>query len=208
MAPEKQLQKLSKMHRLFVEAFCGCPMEAAQIAGFGGTLESLRATGNRLLSDPLVLEAIKERSRYLNKMGNAIAVKDERQMFWTSIMNNKDPHHMVEKDSNGIDIPEGNIGMNMRLKASELLGKSEGDFVERLDITGTVSISDVIKESYDINDKSLEDIEAEYMEVRSKKKDDTEDTSPPLLENYTESIYNPEEEEIPTTTISSIGDLI
>ena len=56
--------------------------------------------------------------------------------------------------------------MNMRLKASELLGKAEGDFIDRVDFSGKVTISDVILKSYDIDDKSLEDIEAEYMVVR------------------------------------------
>lgn len=47
-----------------------------------------------------------------------IATKDQRQEFWTEVM--LDP--AIEK--------------NTQLRASELLAKSEGDFVERREITG------------------------------------------------------------------------
>ncbi len=174
MGVPSTLVKLNKKQRLFVEAFIGDVVEAAQIAGYTGSEVHLRKIGNQLLSQPLVMDCIKERSRYLNKMGNVVADREERMMFWTSIMNNNDPHRKEEKDSYGAVLPEGNIPMNMRLKASELLGKAEGDFIDRIDLNHKISISDIVMQSYD-NDRPLEDIEAAYYESRNKEKKQIEE---------------------------------
>lgn len=160
--PQLQLDKrLNPKQRMFVEAFYGCPLEAARIAGYNGEDTYLRAQGNKLLSNPLIMQAIRDRSKYQNKMTNVIADKDHRQELWTSIMRNNDIHERENKDPNGITIPAANIPLAIRLKASELLGKSEGDFVERIDITGNVTITDVIKSSYEV-EESVEALEAEY----------------------------------------------
>ena len=52
-----------------------------------------------------------------------IASRVDRQKFWTEMMTAK------EKDDND------------RLKASELLGRSEGDFTEKIQHTGGVTVS-------------------------------------------------------------------
>lgn len=189
---------LSKKHRMFIEAFNGDVVEAMTIAGFSGQESYLRMKGTELLADPNIVAALKERSKYLNKMGNVIASRDERQMFWTSIMNNNDPHHIKDKDPlTKHELPAGNIPMNVRLKASEMLGKAEGDFVERIDISGKLTISEIIQQSYKIEDKSIEDIEAEYIVMREqKKKADAEE----------ETIEEIEYKEIPQS--QSLGDLI
>lgn len=187
-------KKLNSKERLFVEAYTGDPLEAATIAGYQGADNYRRAQGNKLLSQPYIMEAIKARSRYLTKTKNIIASRDDRMEMWTNIMNNHDPNHKETKDSFGAPVPEGNIPMNMRLKASELLGKSEGDFIERLDVSGTVTISDVIKDSYQIEgEKPLEAIEAEYMVMREKRKRDAakqeeEDDTPSSLDNDISSL--------------------
>ena len=85
--------------------------------------------------------------------------------------------------------------MNMRLKASELLAKAEGDFIERVDFTGKVTISDVIQSSYKIEDKTIEAIEAEYMVLREQKRKQKEEAE--QLE------YDEDDNEI-----TSLGDLI
>ena len=56
------------------------------------------------------------------------ASRNLRQAFWLSIMQNED-HDLKD-----------------RLKASELFGKSEGDFVERLDVSGKLDLAQLIAE--------------------------------------------------------------
>jgi hypothetical protein len=200
-APRHQ-KKVTKQQRLFVEAYCGDEVEAMEIAGYSGADTYLKSRALELLRQPHIMQAIKDRSKYLTNMGAAIASKEERQMMWSSVMNNHDPHHRTEKDANGIPIPKGNLPMNMRLKAAEMLGKSEGDFVERIDINHNITISDIVKQSYEIDDKPLEDIEAEYMVLREQKRKAKEE--PEQIETYPTDYEDHADTETPT----SLGDLI
>jgi len=188
---------LSKKQRLFADAFCGDTLEAMQIAGYQGDNNYLKAQGNQLLQHPDVMEIIKTRAKFAVRTQNAVASRDERMEFWTNIMKNQDEHANDERDSSGIPIPKENINipMNMRLKASELLAKAEGDFIERVDFTGKVTISDVIQSSYKIEDKTIEAIEAEYMVLREQKRKQKEEAE--QLE------YDEDDNEI-----TSLGDLI
>ena len=159
------LNSLSPKHRIFVEAYDGDPIYAARIAGFTGSDNYIKQKGEDLLKQPLIVEAIKERTKYMTTLKNAIATREERQQLWTDIMKNQDPHRKEEVDANGVPVPEGNIPLPIRLKASELLGKSEADFVDKIDMTTNITLTDMIKQSYlpDPEDtRTLEDIEAEY----------------------------------------------
>jgi phage terminase small subunit len=78
-----------------------------------------------------VQEAI--RGRELTKSNNRIATREERQEFWTKVYKGEESQPIVtghREDGTAIveDIPQP---MRDRLKASELLGKSEADFIER-----------------------------------------------------------------------------
>jgi hypothetical protein len=168
---------LTKKQKLFIEAYAGDEVVAMQIAGYSGEPGYLRQQAKKLLSQPKILKALQDRTRYLINLGSAKADREERMMMWSSIMNNHDPHAKQEYDANGIPIQQGNIPLSVRLKASELLGKAEGDFVTQIDINHNVTVSDIIQQSYHIEDKPLEVIEAEYMELREKKKSKNEDES-------------------------------
>lgn len=162
--------KINKKHRLFIEAYDGDVVEALRIAGFEGADSYLKSMGNKLLKDSNIVDAIRQRSLYLVSTAKVIATREERQAFWTSIMRNDDPHARPELTSTGVaKIPE-NIPLGVRLKASELLGKSETDFVERLDINHNLSISDVIKEAYNISNENIDAIEVEYERLHNKNK--------------------------------------
>lgn len=165
------LTALSKAHRLFVEAYDGDVVYACRIAGIGGASASdayLKRKGEELLKEPLILEAIKDRSKYILSTKHAIATREERQALWTAIMKNQDPHRKEEVDSNGVPIPEGNIPLPIRLKASELLGKSEADFVEKIDMSVQHTLTDLIAQSYQ-DDTPIEAIEAEYKRIKEKR---------------------------------------
>lgn len=159
------LTTLTRKHRLFVEAYAGDPAMAMIAAGYVGVPEYLKEMGEQLLSNPIIQEAIKERSRYMAKTFRAIADREERQALLTSWMRNEDPHRKEERDANGAPIPPGNLPENMRIKALELLGKSEGDFVENINHTGTLSFTDLVGKSYEV-EEDIESIEAEYNQVK------------------------------------------
>jgi phage terminase small subunit len=93
----------------FVESYSGNATEAAKQAGYSA--KTAHVQGCRLLRNAQVTAAIKART---NKDSvQAIATRQQRQAFWSDMM---------------LDSAEE---PNVRLKASELLGRSEADFVER-----------------------------------------------------------------------------
>ena len=104
-------KKLPEKRRRFVEAYMGeaggNATEAARLAGYlaPGT------EGHRLLQYAEIQQAIDQRVE--NRPD--IATREERQTFWTSAMRGE-----IE----GLD----------RLKASELLARSQADFVDRVKI--------------------------------------------------------------------------
>ncbi|MGI6075498.1 MAG: terminase small subunit [Pyramidobacter sp.] len=106
--------KLTTRQRRFVDAYDGNATAAALAAGYSA--KTAQRMGSENLSKPLVAEAIRARER--KRASSAIATREERQAFWTATMRN------VRAE------------MRDRLKASELLGKSEGDFIERQELTG------------------------------------------------------------------------
>lgn len=160
---------LSKREMLFVEAFDGDEIYALRIAGYTGADAYLRQLSSNLLKRPDIIEAIKHRDDFKTTTNKVIANREERQALWTSIMRNNDPYHREEVDANGIPIPEANIPIPIRLKASELLGKSEADFVEKIDINAQMTITDVIRQSYlSQDDEDIDAIEAEYNTLKEK----------------------------------------
>ena len=99
---------LNAMRQAFVEAFCGNATEAALKAGYSP--KTAYSQGQRLLKSVEVKAAIA--TRQAPNSAARIADRQERQSFWTHVM--RDP----DED------------MRNRLKAAELLGRSECDFVE------------------------------------------------------------------------------
>lgn len=166
--------KINNQHRLFVENYLGNTVEAMRAAGFQGTDKQLEYLGNQLLANPTILDAIKQRDLYRESTAKAVATRTERQAFWTSIMRNEDPHYIPEVNDKGVTKPKDNLPLPMRLKASELLGKSETDFVEKIDMNHNLTITDVIKEAYTISIDNLDAIEAQYELLHNHKKEQSE----------------------------------
>ena len=105
---------LTKKQQKFIQAYSGNAADAARAAGYSS--RTAKAIGFELLTKPDIKEAIQERER--ERTDSMIATREERQTFWTSVL--RDPETELRD----------------RLRASELLGKSEGDFLERvLDLT-------------------------------------------------------------------------
>lgn len=104
---------LNQRQRAFAEIYDGNATEAARQAGYKGTRHSLEVTGSQLLRKPEVQAAI--RSRTAGVSIARIATREERQAFWTRTL------------------LDSSARMPDRLKASELLGRSQADFVDRLE---------------------------------------------------------------------------
>lgn len=106
--------KLTAKQRRFIDAYDGNGTQAAIAAGYSP--KTARAIAKENLTKPHILAEIK--SRETVRCTPLIASRAERQQFWSSVMRDVDQQ------------------MRDRLKAAELLGKSEADFVERQEITG------------------------------------------------------------------------
>jgi hypothetical protein len=116
------VEKLTEKQRRFVEAYmgeaAGNATEAARLAGYKGNAHTLANVGAENLRKPEITAAVERRV----KADPKIATREQRQEFWTRVMNG--------------DPEVGFAEMRDRLKASELLGKSQADFVEKVEHTG------------------------------------------------------------------------
>lgn len=94
----------------FIDCYKGNATEAAREAGY----KQPKVAGSRLLTNVAICAAIKAREG--KEVKATIASRQERQEFWTSVM-----------QDTGED-------MKNRLKAAELLGKSNADFTENVNL--------------------------------------------------------------------------
>jgi phage terminase small subunit len=124
MAKHAPRGPLTERERRFVEAYMGQAAgngtEAAKLAGYKGTAKVLAVQGTRLLSKANVQAAIDERAA----SDPQIADRTARQRLWSDIAFGRGPYNEA--------------ALKDRLKASELLGKSQADFVERHEHAGAV----------------------------------------------------------------------
>lgn len=102
---------LTPRQQRFVDAYAGNGADAARIAGYTGNVQVLSTQAARLLKKAEVQEAISKRQKPKDRA--VIANREDRQKFWTRIMRSKSRE------------------IGDRLKASELLGKSEADFTDK-----------------------------------------------------------------------------
>lgn len=109
---------LPPMRQKFVDVFNGNATESALLAGYSA--KTAYSMGARLLKNVEVVSAIKERES--KEIAPHIASRRDRQRFWTEVMNDTGQE------------------MKSRLKASELLGKSEADFTEKIQATGDIRV--------------------------------------------------------------------
>lgn len=112
------MQKLTARQEKFVQFYEGNATQAAIKAGY--SKHTAHAIGQENLRKPIINQAIQERNQFNN--APIIASRQERQKFWSDAMKGLIP---------GLD----------RIKASELLGKSEGDFTEKIHHSGGVTVA-------------------------------------------------------------------
>ena len=101
---------LTVKQKRFIDFYDGNGLEAARKAGYKGSYSALGAIASENLRKPYIAEAIAAREK--DRKSEYIADREERQRFWTAGMRGQ-----IE----GVD----------PVRCSELLGKSEADFIER-----------------------------------------------------------------------------
>lgn len=125
---------LTEKQRRFVEAFmgeaCGNATEAARRAGYKGNDVTLASVGRENLGKPQITAAIAQRQ----EADPAVATRQERQAFWTRAMRGEATFVIDGKERT---VP---VAMKDRLKASELLGKTGGDFIDRQEGNLTIRV--------------------------------------------------------------------
>lgn len=106
---------LTARQRRFVEAYDGNASEAARQAGYSPKWAD-KFGPNLIGKNREIAAAIREREE--KRVNSLILSREQRQVFWSTVVQDED------------------ADMRDRLKASELLGRSEGDFLEKtLDVT-------------------------------------------------------------------------
>ena len=101
---------LTVRQQRFVECYNGNASEAARQAGYSERWAT-KFGPNLIGKNREIAAAIREREE--KRVNSLILSREERQIFWSNVV--RDP----DED------------MKNRLKASELLGRSEGDYLER-----------------------------------------------------------------------------
>ena len=123
MTASSRPPKLSLRQKLFCEAYAangGNGSQAAITAGYTESDAGVRS--DRLLNRPHVIEYLKSLTDKIESKN--IARIEEIQTFWTSILRGQ-----VQDDGYPAKLSE-------RIKASELLAKSQGAFIEKLQVSG------------------------------------------------------------------------
>lgn len=168
--------RLSPKTRKFIRMYDGDIVSSMRNAGFVGRDQDLKANGKLLLQQPAVQAAIKELAQIQASEVSLIAKKDEILGFLSSTMRNEDPNH-IKTVKDGIVQEFDNIAITSRLKAAELLGKNQNLFTDRLEVSGSIGIMDIVKRAQDDEDDDIDAIEAEYIRVSDNRKSLEQDGS-------------------------------
>lgn len=135
---------LTLKQRRFIEAYmgeaAGNGTMAAMKAGYKGNYETLNAIASENLRKPAIAKFIEEQT----ENDPLVASRIDRQRFLTAVM--RDPEQPVRE----------------RLKAVELLGKMQGDFVDRQEVTAKMAVAHEHRQALDLSkltDKQLHELE-------------------------------------------------
>jgi phage terminase small subunit len=128
---------LTEKQRRFVEAYTGeahgNATESARLAGYAGNDVTLGQVGAENLKKPQIAAAIQAALEPIRKA--AIMTRERRQELLSKFAEGDDPTALA-------DDPEAPfIPVKDRIKAIEVLGKMQGDFVEKREVTVTNGVT-------------------------------------------------------------------
>jgi len=115
-----ELDALNTRQRHFVLGLVAGKSQAQAYRDAGYASSTPEVNASRLLRNAKVRAAFRQVAEVTQ--GGAIADAVERQAFWTSVMRDR------------------NADMRDRLKASELLGRAGGDFIERVETESSIRV--------------------------------------------------------------------
>lgn len=133
--------KLTPKQQRFVDAYTGEAKgngaQAARLAGYKGTPAALRTMAQENLAKPLIAAAIAAITEEMR--APLIASRKERQALLTKMLRESVTEEVVVTVGTGmgcsqIEKTRKDISARDRLKALELLGKMQGDFIERVEV--------------------------------------------------------------------------
>ena len=124
-------KKLTQKQQAFADLYDGNGTETCRKAGYKGSDNVLAVTATANLRNHKILTILLERQAL--RSNDNIASREERQEFWTNVMRGDEKETVILHTKDGDDV-ELQIPARIaeRLKAAEMLGKSEGDFVDRV----------------------------------------------------------------------------
>ena len=112
---------LTPNQQKFVDLYEGNATATARQTGYSDP-----AYGRQLITQPNVKDAIEE--RVVEERNERIASRQERQELWTAIARGQIVIEVETNDGKVVVLP---VSIKDRLRASELFGKSQGDFIVR-----------------------------------------------------------------------------
>lgn len=132
---------LSVRMQAFVDAYTG-PAEgvgwrACEMAGYSGGRNTLEVQASRLLKNARVVQAIREATAEVRSQ--VVADRAERQRLYTEFLRGEVEEEVVVVVAEGdfcsrAEKVKKRVDGRTRLKAAELLGKVQGDFIERIEV--------------------------------------------------------------------------
>lgn len=122
----------------FIDFYEGNATEAARKAGY----KKPRASGHENLTKPNILAAIKNREK--ERILEGILSREERQIFWSRVIKGEETEQVVVGKGDERCVEDIKPKLSDRLKASELLGRSEADFTENIKHGGVVGLKELL----------------------------------------------------------------
>lgn len=136
----KRNDGLTERERQFVEQFMatGNATKAAVSAGY--SKKTAGQIGYRLLKKVQIQKAISQRT----EADPAVWTREDRQKFWTAVASGSNRYQTAT--------------LRERLKASELLGRSQADFIERREVDTGPTLEELIGAGYSLEAEESERI--------------------------------------------------
>jgi len=138
---------LNERQRKFAELYAASGNATQSAIGAGYSPNSAGTNADKLLKNTNLREYLAQLSR--TTQSSRIATRDERQQFWTSVLRGEAHQGEVPRFAD-------------RLKASELLGKAQADFVDRHEVTGKDGAPIQQETALTLEGKSIEELTALY----------------------------------------------
>lgn len=128
------------------EVFCinyaktGNAMNALKAAGYKyKNNNSAKANASRLLTYDNIQQRLKEISNEVKN--DNIASIQEIQEFWTKVLRNEEVEEVVGMTEGGPFRMSKDCNIKDRIKAAELLGRVNGLFLDKVEVTGNVPVT-------------------------------------------------------------------